>query len=103
MPSLPGLAATIAWPIPTACAPVGSNRKSEPSLPVGACPDADAASIAGSPRLKRSRLIDQHYWNVVPYRVAQTALVAKERLFRFAVLQLAFAFWTNQNFEKTRR
>src|SRR5205085_5159702 len=61
IPSLPGLAATIAWPVPTACAPVGSNRKSEPSLPVGACPDADAASIAGSPRLKRSRLIDQHY------------------------------------------
>src|SRR5437016_6961925 len=71
MPSLPGLAATIACPMPTACAPVGSSRKSEPSLPVGVCANAGATAVAASAKLERTRLIDQHDWDVVANGVAQ--------------------------------
>src|ERR1700686_4044308 len=76
MPSLPGFSATIACPMPTATAPVGSSRKSEPSLPVGVCALPCPARSADRPAtLKRSRLIDQHDWNVVTHGVAQPALM----------------------------
>src|SRR3954468_1312588 len=103
IPSLPGLAATIACPIPTACAPVGSSRNSDPSLPVGVWPAAGCARATATATLERSRLIDQHDGDVVPHRVAQPTLVTDERLLRFTVLELALALGTNQNLEKPRR
>src|SRR5580765_4736436 len=103
MPSLPGLAATIACPIPTACAPVGSRRKRAPSLPLTACARAFPARIAESATLERSRLIDQHDWDVVAHGVAESALVTQQRLFLLAILQLALAFGAHEYFKKTRR
>jgi hypothetical protein len=99
MPSLPGFAATIACPIPTACAPVGSSRNSEPSLPAGAWAAEEAAASDSSAVLKRSRLIDQHDGDIVAHGIAKPALVAKQRVLRLAVLELALALRTNQNFE----
>src|SRR6266849_6398253 len=101
MPSLPGFSATIACPMPTATAPVGSSRKSEPSLPVGACARACPVRRADSPTLKRSRLIDQHDWDVVTHGVAQPAFVTDKDLLRLAILELALAFGTNENFQQT--
>src|SRR3954465_8148675 len=99
IPSLPGFMATIACPKPTATAPVGSSRNSEPSLPVGVCAPTAVAAIAAATTLKRSRLIDQHDWNVVAHGVAQSAFVAQERLFLFAILELPLAPGARQDFQ----
>src|SRR6266702_7182715 len=83
MPSLPGFSATIACPIPTACAPVGSNRKREPSLPVGVCACATPVTMLMMATLERSRLIDQHDWDVVAHGVPQPAFVTQQCLLGF--------------------
>src|SRR5438105_3915378 len=57
-------------------------------------------AAAGTPRLKRRCLIDQHYRNVITNRITQPASVTYQRLLAFAVLELAFAFWTNQNLQQ---
>jgi hypothetical protein len=72
-----------------------------PSLPVADWAPATAAMHPANARLERSRLIDQHDGNVVPYRVAKPAFVADQNLLGFPVLQLAFAFRANQNLEQT--
>src|SRR5436305_6774019 len=99
MPSLPGLIATIAWPMPTACAPVGSSRKSDTSLPVGVCAPAALIAIAAAAMLERSRLIDQHDWNVAPNCLAQPAFMAQESLLRLEILQLALALGADEDFK----
>src|SRR5882757_11130124 len=103
MPSLPGFPATIAWPMPTACAPVGSSRKREPSLPVGSCALARPAMIAESATLKRSRLIDQHDWDVVTDGIAQPTLVTEKGLLRLSILEFALALRADEDFEEARR
>jgi hypothetical protein len=87
--------------MPTACAPVGRSKKREPSLPL-TCPRAPPARSADSAKLERSRLIDQHDGDVVADSVAQPALVAQQRLFFFAILELALALGTHEYFEETR-
>src|SRR4030088_394757 len=104
IPSLPGFAATIAWPMPTACAPVGRRRKSAPSLPVVVvCAPAPPARRLATAKLERSRLIYQHDWDIIAHGVAQPALVADQNLFRFQILELRLAFGTHENLEQTLR
>src|SRR5688500_5274340 len=99
IPSLPGVAATIAWPMPTACAPVGSSRNNAASLP---CPEAGAAASASETRLERSSLIDQHNGNIVADRIAKLALLADQRLLRLSILQLALALRADENLQQPR-
>jgi hypothetical protein len=87
----------------TACAPVGSSRKREPSLPVGSCARARPAMIAESATLKRSRLIDQHDWDVVTDGIAQPTLVTEKGLLRLSILEFALALRANEDFEEARR
>src|ERR1700694_4674070 len=104
IPSLPGCAATIAWPIPTDCAPVGRRRKRAPSLPVVvACAPAPPARRLATAKLERSRLIYQHDWDIIAHCVAQPALVADENLFRFPILELRLALGTHEDLEQTLR
>src|SRR6267378_7483 len=103
IPSLPGFMATMAWPIPTACAPVGNRRKSEPSLPVGVWARECPATNASNPTLKRSCLIDQHNGDVVAHGVPEPALVTKKDLLGLPVFELGLALWTDEDFQETRR
>jgi hypothetical protein len=54
---------------------------------------------ADSARLKRSRLIDQHDWDVVTDGVTQPALVTEKGLLGLSILEFALALGTNENFE----
>src|SRR6202022_287136 len=102
IPSLPGFAATIAWPMPTACAPVGRRRKRAPSLPVVAvCAPAPPARRLATAKLERSCLIYQHDWDIVAHGVAKPALVADEDVFRFPVLEVRLALGTHEDLEQT--
>src|SRR4051812_35757477 len=103
MPSLPGLAATIACPIPTAWAPVGSNRNSAPSLPLGVWAPAARMLSDAIAMLERSRLIDQHNRDVFAHGVAKTAFVAKQHLLLLAVLELTLTFRADEDFQQSRR
>jgi hypothetical protein len=58
---------------------------------------------ADSATLKRSRLIDQHDWDVVTDGIAEPAFVTEEGLLRLSILEFALALGTNEYFEKTRR
>jgi hypothetical protein len=54
---------------------------------------------ADSAALKRSRLIDQHDWNVVTNGVTQPALVTEKGLVGLSILEFALALGANKNFE----
>src|SRR6267143_3577292 len=104
IPSLPGLAATIACPIPTACAPVGRRRKRAPSLPVVVVwAPAPPATRLATAKLERSRLIDQHDGDIIAHGVAEPAFVADENLLRFTILELRLAFGTHEDLEQAFR
>jgi hypothetical protein len=58
---------------------------------------------ADSATLKRSRLIDEHDWDIVTDGIAQPALVTEKGLFRLSILEFALALGTNEDFQETRR
>jgi hypothetical protein len=83
---------------------VGRRRKRAPSLPVDDdCAPAPPARRVATAKLERSRLIDQHDWDVIAHSVAKPALVADENLFRFAIFELRLALGTHEDFEQTFR
>src|SRR5205085_938996 len=88
--------------MPTAWAPVGNSKNSDPSLPVGVCAFTDPTTKATKAPLKRSRLIDQHDGNIVSHGVAEAALVTKQCLLRLSILELALALWADEDFKETR-
>ena len=77
IPSLPGFRRDHCLSHADGLRPVGSSRKSAPSLPLTSCARALPARSAESATLERSRLVDQHDRNVVAHGVAQPALVAE--------------------------
>src|SRR5689334_7047604 len=105
--SLPGSSPATAWPSPTARAPIGSRRKSAPSV-AGFCAaeragaNAAIAAIAATTTarttwLERRRLIDEHDRDVVAHRVGEAACRAHERRFLLAVLERPLALRADQD------
>jgi hypothetical protein len=50
-------------------------------------------------KLKRSRLIDEHDWNVVAHSVAKPALVTKKRLLLLTILELTLTLRADEDFQ----
>jgi hypothetical protein len=58
---------------------------------------------AHSARLKRSRLIDQHDWDVVTDGITQPTLVTEKSLLSLSILEFTLALGADEDFEETRR